>query len=259
MSDPVLYHRDGDVGTITLNRADNRNSMTAELLDGFAAVVDRVCHEPPRCAIITGAGNCFSAGADFRAITQRQVEGRQPHDASYQMYVPFLSVLDIPVPVIGAMNGHAVGGGFALALLCDIRVANRGAKYGANFTRLGISPGLGISYLLPRVVGASKAAELLFTGRLIRGDEAARIGLASEALDSDAVLPRARELAAEIAAAAPIAVRMTKRAIRDNLGWNIRDAAYREAFAQAATLQTADAAEGITALLEKRDPDFTGE
>jgi enoyl-CoA hydratase/carnithine racemase len=233
--------------------------MTPELLDRFLEVSEEVAANPPRCVIITGRGNCFSAGADFKSVTQRTGHGRTAHQSSYAMYVPFLSVLDIPVPVIAALNGHAVGGGFGLSLMCDIRIANRASKIGANFTRLGIHPGLAVSYLLPRLIGVSKAAELLFTGRLITGAEAERIGLVSEAVDADQVMVRARELAAEICAAAPLAVEMTKRTLYDNLDWRPRDGAFREAFAQSVTLETADAAEGIRALLEKRDPEFEGE
>jgi enoyl-CoA hydratase/carnithine racemase len=259
---PVLFHRDDTVGVITLNRPDNRNSMTPELLDEFAAVVTRVRAESElRCVVITGKGTCFSAGADFRSEIQRQGTGRrlQPHERSYAMYEPFLSVLDIEVPVIAAMNGHAVGGGFGLALLCDIRIASRDARCGASFVRLGLHPGLGISYLLPRLVGVSRAAELLLTGRLILGSEAERMGLASEALASDQVVPRAMELAGEIAANAPIAVRMTKRSLYQGLDWRPREAAFHEAFAQALTVTTADVQEGIAALLEKRPPRFRGE
>lgn len=263
MSDaPVLFERRGPVGVITLNRPDNRNSMTPELLDEFSKVVAAVRgdHEL-RCLVITGKGRCFSAGADFKSVIQRQTSERpmQSYERSYAMYEPFLSVLDIEIPVIGALNGHAVGGGFGLSLTCDLRVSNRDAKYGANFARLGLHPGLAISYFLPRLVGAPRAAELLFTGRLVLGAEAERIGLANYALPADEVLARAMELADEIAANAPIAIRMTKRSLYEELDWRPRRAALREAFAQAVTIDTADAREGIAALLEKRDPSFQGE
>ena len=259
MGEAVRYQRDGFVGLITLDREQNRNSMTPELLDRFAAAAAAARADgEARCLVVTGTGAYFSAGADFKSNVQRGASHQLPHERSFAMYEPFLSLLDIEVPVIAAMNGHAVGGGFGLALLCDVRIAARGAKVGANFCRLGLAPGLGISYLLPRVVGASRAAELLFTGRLLSGEEAAALGLVSEALEAADVLPRALALAGEIATAAPLAVRATKRAIYQGLDWEVRRAAWREAFVQAETLETADFAEGVAALLEKREPRFRG-
>ncbi|MFW6051375.1 MAG: enoyl-CoA hydratase/isomerase family protein [Myxococcota bacterium] len=262
MDEPaVLYESSEGVGVLTLNRPDNRNSMTPELLDAFREALGRAqADEEARCIVITGRGKCFSAGADFKSQMQREGGGRHrlPHERSYGMYRPFLGVLDLEVPVIGALNGHAVGGGFGLALVCDVRYGARDAKYGANFARIGLHPGMGISYLLPRLVGASKAAELLFTGALIQGEEAERIGLLSRAVAAEEVLPLAMDAARTIAANAPLAVRMTKRTLRRSLGWDVKGAAFDEAFAQAATLATRDAAEGMAALLEKRDPDFKG-
>ncbi|MBP6631517.1 MAG: enoyl-CoA hydratase/isomerase family protein [Kofleriaceae bacterium] len=261
MSAAVRYQSRGPVGLITLDRPDNRNSMTPELLDAFVvASAEARADRAARAVVITGTGGCFSSGADFKATVQRDDEGgtRTPAERSYAMYQPFLSVLDLEVPVIAAVNGHAVGGGFGLALVCDIRIGARAARYGANFARLGLHPGMAISYLLPRLIGASRAAELLFTGRLVDGDEAERLGLLSSAVDAADVLPRALALAEQIAACAPIAVRLAKRSLYQGLGWDPRPAARAEAFAQAVTLGTADAAEGIAALLGKRDPVFHG-
>lgn len=261
MSDAVRYESRGAIGVVTLDRPDNRNSMTPELLDAFAAAIAAArADAAARCVVITGTGACFSAGADFRSIIQRGDDAapRSPHERSYAMYEPFLSVLELEVPVIAACNGHAVGGGFGLALVCDIRIGARGARYGANFARLGLHPGMAISYLLPRLVGVSRAAELLFTGRLFDGAEAERLGVLSAAVEAAEVMPRALAMAGEIAAAAPAAVRATKRSLYRGLGWDPRGAAYAEAFAQAQSLGTADAAEGIAALLEKREPSFTG-
>jgi len=211
-----------------------------------------------RCLVVTGTGRCFSAGADLRSSMQRSDLGKPSIEASFAMYEPFLQVLDVEVPVIAAMNGHAVGGGFGLALLADIRIADVDAKYGANFARLGIHSGLGISYLLPRIVGVAQASELLFTGKLIRGHEALRIGLASYAESAEQVLPSAMSLAREIAASAPLAVREMKASIRRGLRWEIREAALQEARLQAASLTTEDAKEGVSAVLEKREPEFNG-
>ncbi len=259
MSDAVRYARDGGVGVITLDRPENRNSMTEDILRGVEARLREAREDRGlRCLVITGEGRSFSAGADFNSQIQREDAGRTAPERSYAMYEPFLGVLDVEVPVIGALNGHAIGGGFGLALVCDLRYAREDAKYGANFTRLGLHPGMAVSYLLPRLVGLPKAAEWLYTGELFDGHAGARAGLFNEALPGDRVLPRAMEVAARIAGNAPIAVRLTKRSLSAGLGWDARGAAYREAFAQALTVETEDSREGVRALLEKRDPRFEG-
>jgi enoyl-CoA hydratase/carnithine racemase len=256
----VLYEKADHIGLITLNRPDQRNAMTPELLDAFSEAIDETRADTSiRCLVITGKGRCFSAGADLRSSMQRTDLGKPSREASFAMYEPFLKVLDVEAPVIAAMNGHTVGGGFGLALLADIRVANVDAKYGVNFARLGIHSGLGISYVLPRLVGAANAAELLFTGRLVRGDEALRRGLVTHAEEAEEVLPTAMQLARAIAGSAPVAVRQMKASIRRGLAWNIREAALEEAGLQAASLDTRDAKEGVAAILEKREPEFTGQ
>jgi enoyl-CoA hydratase/carnithine racemase len=236
--------------------------MTPELLDAFTAACGAARRDPgARAIVITGTGTCFSSGADFKSILQREDEGGRPaspDERSYAMYEPFLGVLDLEVPVIAACNGHTVGGGFGLALVCDLRIGAREARYGANFARLGLHPGLAISYLLPRIVGPQRAAELLFTGRLVEGDEAAQLGILLEAVPAAEVLARAMALAATIAQNAPTALRLTKRTFYRGLGWDVRAGARAEAAPQAITLATADAAEGIAALLAKRAPRFTG-
>src|SRR5262245_38698806 len=259
MTDAVRYHAADGVGVLTLDRPDNRNSMTPELLDAFATASAAARADPStRCVVVTGIGSCFSSGADFKSVLQREGDQRAPHERSYAMYEPFLSLLDLAVPVIGALNGHAVGGGFGLALVCDIRLGAADAKYGANFARLGLAPGMAISYLLPRLIGSARACELLFTGRLVDGREAEALGILNRALPAERVLPEAMAMAHSIAANAPLAVRDTKAAIRRGLALDIRAAARAEAHVQAASLDTEDAREGIAALLAKRPPKFTG-
>jgi len=259
MSDPaVQFSASGGVGVLTLNRPDNRNSMTPELLDAFTAASAEARAANLRCLVVTGSGSCFSSGADFKSRVQRDGDHRAPNERSYGMYEPFLSLLDIAAPVIGALNGHTVGGGFGLALVCDLRIGARDARYGANFVKLGLAPGMAISYLLPRLIGVARASELLFTGRLVDGAEAEQLGILNRAVAADEVLGEALALARTIADNAPLAVRATKRAIQRGLDLQVRDAARLEAFAQAESLDTADAREGIAALLAKRPPRFTG-
>jgi len=259
MPDAVRYEAHDRIGVITLDRPDNRNSMTPELLDAFArASAAARADGSIRALIVTGTGNCFSAGADFKAGLQRGDDELPPHERSYAMYEAFLSLLDVEVPIIGALNGHAVGGGFGLALVCDIRIAAREAKYGANFVALGLAPGMSISYLLPRLTGPARASELLLTGRLVDGVEAERIGIVNRAVASPQVMVEALAMARTIAGNAPFAVRATKAAIRRGLAMDIRAAARAEAHDQAKSLTTDDAREGMAALLAKRKPIFTG-
>jgi enoyl-CoA hydratase/carnithine racemase len=261
MSEPaVLYEVRDAIAAITLNRPENRNSMTEDVLSGLEAAIAEVRGDRDvRAVVIAGTGRSFCAGADFKQGAQRGAEGLQPNERSFAMYQPFLAVLGIEVPVIGALNGHAIGGGLGLAMVCDMRVANRASKYGANFTKLGLHPGMATTYLLPRLVGVPRAAELLFTGRLVSGEEAERIGLVNYAVDGADVVERAWELARECASCAPIANRWTKRSLYRNVDWQPEAAAELEAGLQARTLETKDHAEGVAALLEKREPKFRSE
>jgi enoyl-CoA hydratase/carnithine racemase len=261
----VLYDATDGVAEITLNRAENRNSMTPDVLAGLADGVARARADASvRCVIVTGRGKSFCAGADFRARGGALAAGDgadgyvAPHERSYNTYAPFLSLLDLEVPTIAAMNGHAIGGGLGLAIVCDLRVAATDAKYGANFVRLGLHPGMANTYILPRLMGVPNAVELLLTGRLVDGAEAARRGLAHYAVAPEQVLARARELAREIASAAPLAVRWTKRSIYQGLAWDPKTAARYEGHVQSRTFETEDFREGTTALLEKREPKFRG-
>jgi enoyl-CoA hydratase/carnithine racemase len=261
----VLYEVRDAVAEITLNRPENRNSMTPDVLAGLADAVARAKADADvRCVIVTGRGKSFCAGADFRARGGAAPGGSgdgdftAPHERSYNTYAPFLSLLDLEVPVIAAMNGHAIGGGLGLAIVCDLRVASTDAKYGANFVRLGLHPGMANTYILPRLMGVPSAVELLLTGRLVDGAEAARRGLAHYAVAPEQVLAKSRELAREIASAAPLAVRWTKRSIYQGLAWDPKTAARYEGHVQSRTMETEDFREGTKALLEKREPKFRG-
>ena len=255
---PVLYDVKENIGTITINRPENRNSMDDETMAAFrAAIQDVKADDKLRCVIITGSGKSFCAGADFKARMGGSEE-TLPNFRLQNVYGPFLDIREIKPPVVAAMNGHAIGGGFGLALICDIRVAANEAKYGANFARLGLHTGMAVSYMLPIIIGLPTANELLFTGRLITGKQAREIGLVNYALDAGEVYDKAWELAKEIASCAPVAVQMIKRSVYRGLDWHPEEAAEIEAHCQSRTSEMADAAEGISALLEKREPNFQG-
>ena len=262
--DAVLYEVEDRIATLTLNRPDNRNSMTPDVLQGLADTVARARSDAEvRCVIVTGRGKSFCAGADFKSGRigggdDSEKEFTAPQDRFYTMYSHFLSLLEIEVPVIAAMQGHAIGGGLGLGVVCDLRVANADARYGANFVQLGLHPGMATTYLLPRLLGVPRAVELLLTGRIVSGTDAAECGLANHAVPGADVLSRAREIAGEIAAAAPLAVRWTKESIYQGLEWDPRTAARHEAHVQSRTAETEDSREGIAALLGRRTPDFKG-
>ena len=261
--------------------------MTTDLQQDFGAAIEQIKADPEvRCVIITGKGSSFCAGADFRnrASTADTERFMSPWEKSlYNTYGHFAKVLDIEVPTIAAMNGHAIGGGLGLALVCDMRVANSQSQYGANFTKLGLHPGMATTYILPRLVGMPKAMELIYTGRIMKGDEAAELGLANHSCDgADDVLAKAQvcgecvsshwaalcshrwrwvsqEIASTIAGNAPLAVRWSKISLTQNVPFDPRAALLLEAHMQSRTGETADQKEGIRALLEKREPTFKGE
>ncbi len=165
---------------------------------------------------------------------------------------------DCPVPVIAAVNGHAVGAGLCVALACDLLLVADEAKVGLNFSRLALHPGMGGTWLLPRHVGWQRSAEWLYTGRLVSGTEAAAAGMALRSLPATEVLPAALELAEEIAAASPLVVRQLKLSLEHAADTTIAEQLDREAAAQAVNYGTEDIVEGLAAGRERRAPRFTG-
>ncbi|WDP84629.1 MAG: enoyl-CoA hydratase/isomerase family protein [Desulfobacter sp.] len=255
---PIRYDKKGKIAVITLNRPENRNSMDRETMPGFQKILGQVKQDRElRCLIITGSGTTFCSGPDFKSGVIKQ-DAPLPNKALLDLYQPFLDVGTLKIPVIAAVNGHAIGGGLGLALMCDIRVVNRQAKMGANFARLGLHSGMAISYTLPRLVGLAKANELLFTGSIFTGEQAFSMGLVNYAVDKDEVMEKAMAIAREIALCAPVAVQMMKHSIYQGLDWNPEKAAEMEAHVQSRIFEMADAQEGISALLEKREPRFQG-
>ncbi|HEV8321905.1 MAG TPA: enoyl-CoA hydratase-related protein [Myxococcota bacterium] len=264
--DAVLLERRGAGGAVAwlvLNRPARLNPMSTELLAAFQARVAEVrADRSVRCVVVTGAGKGFCAGADLARLPEQIAQTGDPGAAGARaalrgIYQGFLCLLDLEVPTIAAVNGAAYGGGLGLAMLCDMRVAAAEARLAANFVKLGIHPGMALSYLLPTAVGYARAAEMLFTGRTLSGTDAAAAGLVNRAVPRDALAGEAQALADEVAAAAPLAVRLAKRTLRAAARFDPALALELEAWSQAATLGTADAAEGMGAALAKRPPRFT--
>jgi enoyl-CoA hydratase len=263
----IDVERDADVAVLTFNDPDRLNAMTEPMGRAFSAQIERLAADATvRAVVLTGAGRAFSAGGDLDWIeAQAQAARSEPggarqavRDTMRSFYQLFLSLRELPCPTIAALNGHAIGAGLCVALACDMRLANRQAKLGLNFSLLGLHPGMGATWTLPRLVGPAHAAELLYSGRSLAGEEAARIGLVNRALEPDAVLPEARELAASIARAAPLANRGIKRALAQSPGKTLPEQLDFEASEQAVCFESEDVREGLAAVRERRGPHFHG-
>lgn len=253
------------VRLLTLNRPDSLNAMTAELveelhqaLDGAAA--DRAC----RAVILTGAGRGFCSGLDLTGYgTPPGADGlpRVQAGMATQKHIAALipRLRSLPQPVIAAVNGAAAGGGLALALGSDIRIAATSAKFNVAFVRIGLSGcDIGVSWLLPRLIGASRAWELMLTGRIIDAAKANELGLVSTVVDDDALLDTALAIADEIAANSPWGVAQTKEVMWSQLEVGSLQAGIDlENRTQILSSHTDDMQEAITAFMEKRPPDFT--
>lgn len=260
---PVLLdRRDDGVAVLTLHDPDRRNAMTEAMGDDLRSACGQVAGDDGvRAVVVTGTPPAFSGGGDLGMLEElgrrTREEGFDATDVMRGFYDRFLAVADLPQPVIAAIGGHAVGAGLCVALACDLRVVAEDARVGLNFARLGLHPGMGGSFTLPRAVGDQRAALWLYTGRLVSGTEAVAAGLALSAHPADEVLPEALSIAADIAASSPVVVRQTKRTLRAAPA-DLRTALELEAAAQAVGYGTEDLLEGISAARERRTPTFPG-
>lgn len=259
MGDPVELQI-GAITTLTLNRPDRRNAMTVETGEALCEAVARInASDEPRVVLVRGRGRSFSAGGDFDVLEANSL--RAPEDnrrAMLNFYRIHLSILEIRVPTIAVLHGAAVGAGLCLAMACDLRIAANDAKLGANFVRVGLHPGMGCSLLLPRLVGPARASELMLTGRLLLGDEAARIGLVTEAVAAEELETRVEQMATAIATAAPVAVIQTKATLLQSLWDDLERALATESASQAISFATADLKEAVAAFRDGRPPNFLG-
>lgn len=268
MTEPLLLvERDDGIATVTFNDPDRLNAMTEAMGEAIAAEMARLAKDDDlRAVILTGAGRAFSAGGDLDMIDRLGAAGRADpggatralnRDFMRRFYGLYLSIRDLPQPTIAAINGHAIGAGCCVALACDIRLAADDAKLGLNFTRLGIHPGMAATWTLPRLVGPAHAAELLFTGRLLGGAEAERIGMVNRSLPRENVAQEARRMATTIAEGSPLAVRGTKRSLARTATASLDEQLATEAHEQSLCYEAADLVEGLAAAREKRSPRFS--
>jgi len=268
MPDLLTLERRDKVALLTFQDPDRLNAMTEAMGEAIAAACGELAADSEvRAVVLTGAGRAFSAGGDLEMLDRITAEGNaDPGGPTRErnrifmgrFYRLYLSVRDLPQPTLAAIGGHAIGAGCCVALACDLRIAAQEARIGLNFTRLGIHPGMAATWTLPRLVGPAHAADLLYTGRLLQGEEAARIGLVNRALPREQVLEDAMATAALIAGNGPLAVRGTKRSLRLSEGHDLDQQLDTEAAEQAVCYESADLIEGLAASRERRDPAFKG-
>jgi enoyl-CoA hydratase/carnithine racemase len=248
------------VARLVLDNPAQRNAMSDQMTASWVAAVEELAADPTvRVVVVTGEGSAFCSGGNTGWIaSEPDAEVDYLRTRMMRFYRAWLSIRQLEVPTIAAVNGHAIGAGLCLALACDLRYAAGGAKLGAPFVKLGMNPGMAATYLLPNVVGEANARELLLTGRTVEAEEARQLGLVSRVFAPEEFEAAVHEVAVGIAGTAPIASRYTKLALRDGGHQDLESCVQWEALAQPVTLATADLQEGIAAAREKRAPVFRG-
>ena len=263
MSDVTLDEPRPGIVVVTLNRPERLNALTWAMIDELhATLADLGARRDVRVVVLTGAGRGFCSGLDVGGDDAVGSVGDVVEVYDRQERVASLAtrLRNLPQPVVAAVNGPAAGGGFALALASDVRVCARSARFNAAFVRIGLSAcDVGVSYLLPRIVGLGVASELMLTGRLVDAEEALRIGLANRVVEDGEAVEAALDLAADIARNSPFGVRMTKQVLARNVdAQSLESAVELENRTQVVATRTRDMPEALAAFRERREPRFTG-
>ncbi|MDE2006630.1 MAG: crotonase/enoyl-CoA hydratase family protein [Rhodospirillales bacterium] len=265
MTEHVLYRQDGGIVTLTLNAPEMRNPISERgMVDAIVAALERIDADPSvRVAILTGAGSAFSSGGDLRAMrdaapARAEAPANTPSYYRHGIQRIPLAFERINVPVIAAVNGPAIGAGLDLACMCDVRIAAESARFAESFVKVGIIAGDGGAWLLPRLIGYSKAAEMALTGDPLSAAEALGCGLVSRVVPDAELLAAATALAERIAVNPSHAVRMTKRLLLEGRHTRMDTLLEMAAAMQSLVHATADHREAVAAFLEKRPPRFSG-
>lgn len=264
MSNFLLYEQHEHVVTLTMNQAEKRNPLTGNTaVDEFLEAIARIQADASvRAVIVTGADPAFCAGGDIRTMQQQAAPEVTParirDDYREGIQRLPLALFNLEVPTIAAVNGAAIGAGLDLACMCDLRIASEQAKFAESFVKLGIIPGDGGAWLLPRVVGMARAAELAFTAEVIDAQRALEWGLVSRVVPHAQLMDEARALAQRITVHPPQAMRMTKKLMREALHTRLDTLLELSAAYQALAHKTPEHSEAVSAFLEKRAPRFGG-
>jgi enoyl-CoA hydratase/carnithine racemase len=259
MADLEYEVKDG-VGTILLNRPDRKNAFTPAMIDDWAGALGDAGTDPDvRALVLTGAGDGFCSGADLDTLHQGEPTPLDvKRNLTHRIHRVAYAMQELDKPVIAAVNGVAVGAGMDMALMCDIRLAARSARFSEGYVRVGLVPGDGGCYFLPRLVGTARALELLLTGDFVDAVEAERIGIVSHVYDDGRLMEKAMELAHRLAGGPPVAIAMIKRALYQSIDCDLRTALDLISSHMAVVQSTSDSKEALAAFVEKREPVFQG-
>src|SRR5216684_2254512 len=253
---PVELTKRDDCALLSLNRPEALNALSFSILNEIAAAIDEVATWKIRALVVTGAGEkAFCAGADIKELRGRSMMARKTGAELGQ--AAFAKIERLPFPSVAAINGFAFGGGLELALACTFRVAIRNAKLGLPEIKLGLIPGYGGTQRLPRLIGESRALEMILTGRTVMAEEALQIGLVNRLVDGD-LLEAGKSFAREMTGFSLPPLGFARDAVRRGLATSLEQGLEIEADLNTLAFQTADAVEGIAAFLEKRKPVFRG-
>ncbi|MEZ5174993.1 MAG: enoyl-CoA hydratase-related protein [Acidimicrobiia bacterium] len=257
MESDVLFDEADGIATVTLNRPDRLNTLAIPTVGLLVERLEQAAASDAAVVVLAGNGKVFCAGADQGEMEPRPAKEWEEIVRHY--LDPIHAIVTMDKPVIASLHGDTVGGGLGLAMACDFRIAARGIRLGAPFTRIGLAGcDMSAGWFLPRYVGLGKAQELMFTGRLFDADEALDMALVHRVVEPADHAAEVAKWAARIGSGPPIAHAWTKRAIHRSLGVDMADEFEFEIFAQVQCLQTADHREGVAAFQQKRTPEFTG-
>jgi len=258
MPDGVRVQVADAVATITLDRPESLNALTIPMKVALREALGSIAEDRSvRAVVLTGSGRAFCAGQD---LGEREAPDAPPLDVELrERYNPIIrAIRSMGQPVIAAVNGVAAGAGASIAFACDLRIASTEARFVLAFGRIGLVPDSGATWLLPRLVGAARAAEIALLGDAIGADDALRFGLVNRVVPADALATESRAMAERLAAGAPLATALTKQALDRSWGIGLDEALDGEATLQGIAGATRDHAEGLAAFREKRPPRFTG-